>query len=245
MNLYKKYNILGIPFIDGVYNYAINILNKGGLMVVPAAPALATISENKKYHDALINSDFAIPDSGYMVLLLRIFKRIYLNKLSGYAFLKEFFKEKSLSEKKCLFLIDPTENDITINNNFLHKQNILIDLDYHYCAPIYDKNWIEDPIALKLIEEKKPKYIMINLGGGVQERLGYYLKNHLSYSPGIICTGAAIAFFTGQQVVLSAWIDRFYLGWLWRIIQNPIIFLPRYLKGVKLFVMLLKKGSVK
>ena len=38
------------------------------------------------------------------------------------------------------------------------------------------------------------KFIIINLGGGVQEKLRLYIKNHIKKNTTIICTGFAIAF---------------------------------------------------
>jgi len=210
-------------------------------MVVPAAPALVTISKDIKYYNALIDADFAIPDSGFMLLILRLFKGINIKKLSGYAFLKHFLNEKDLYKDKCLFLIDPSDKDSRINNNYLKCKSILIDINNHYSAPLYDRNNIEDMKLLEIIEKKKPKYIIINLGGGIQERLGLYLKNHLTYRPAIICTGAAIAFLTGQQVKIAPWVDKLYLGWLWRCISKPTVYIPRYIKGFKLIIYLIKE----
>ena len=235
------YNIFDIPFINGDYKTAISLLNKGALMVVPAAPALATIQVDRKYYKALLNCDFAIPDSGLMVLVLKIFKFIRIKKLSGLAFLDKFFNENILKEKQCLFLVDPNEKEAKMNQKFLDSLGILMRKDDHYIAPFYNKDNIIDHDLLKIIEEKKPRFVLINLGGGVQERLGSFLKNKLSYKPGIICTGAAIAFFTGQQVSIPRWVDKFYLGWLWRCFSNPRVFIPRYLKGFKFIFMLLKE----
>ncbi|MEA3438521.1 MAG: WecB/TagA/CpsF family glycosyltransferase, partial [Thermodesulfobacteriota bacterium] len=94
---------------------------------------------------------------------------------------------------------------------------------------------------LDIIKKKKPQYIVINLGGGVQERLGLYLKNHLSYSPGIICTGAAIAFLTGRQANIPNFAEKLHLAWLYRCFENPKKFFPRYLKGFLLLPLLLKE----
>ena len=234
------FNIFCIHFINGDYKTAISLLKKGALMVVPAAPALATIKEDQLYYNALLNSDFAIPDSGLMVLVLKIFKFIRIKKLSGLAFLDKFLNENILKENHCLFLVDPNEKEATINQKYLKSLRILIKDDDHYIAPFYNKDNIVDYVLLKLIEEKKPKYILINLGGGVQERLGSFLKNNLSYQPGILCTGAAIAFFTGQQVFIPRWVDKLFLGWLWRCIKNPNIFIPRYIKAFSLFFLILK-----
>jgi N-acetylglucosaminyldiphosphoundecaprenol N-acetyl-beta-D-mannosaminyltransferase len=77
---------------------------------------------------------------------------------------------------------------------------------------------------------------MINLGGNVQEVLGYYLKKKLGFKPIIICSGAAISYFTKQQAPINDFLDAIYLGWLIRIVFSPKIFLLRYLRAFKLFL---------
>ncbi|MBW1700409.1 MAG: WecB/TagA/CpsF family glycosyltransferase [Deltaproteobacteria bacterium] len=67
---------------------------------------------------------------------------------------------------------------------------------------------------MEILEKRKPKYVLINIGGGTQEKLGLFLKKNLSYKPGIICNGAAIAFLTEKQVSIPTFFDAFYMGWL-------------------------------
>ena len=233
-------NILGIKFINGGYPEAIQNLKQGGVMGVPSGPGLATIGQDLIYTEAVQNADFAIPDSGYMVLLLRIFKGININKFSGYEFLKHFLKEQFI--KSDLFLIDPNEKESKINNAYLNGIGIPIKKTYHYVAPIYKKNKITDEVLLKTLNtlKEKPKFIMINLGSGVQEPLGYYLKENLNFRPGIICTGAAISFFTGSQANISPLIDKLGMGWFWRCLIKPGIFIPRYLGAFSLFFLIFK-----
>ena len=234
------YKLFDISFLNGDYHSAIEKLKKGAFMVVPSGPGLATIDKDKRYAEAVQKADFAIPDSGYMVLLLKFFKRINLNKLSGYDFLKHFFKEKISNND--LFLIDPNEKEKKINNLFLNEICIPIEKSYQYVAPMYSDKKIDDKLLLDKLNSisEKPKFIMINLGSGVQEPLGYYLKQNLNYNPGIICTGAAISFFTKSQANISPFIDKLGLGWLWRCISNPIVFIPRYLSAFRLFFLILK-----
>ncbi len=238
----KTVKILGINFIYGEYEDAIHRLNQGALMVVPAAPALAMINSDTKYRRALQKSDFAIPDSGFMILVLRFFKGIKIKKLSGLEFLKKFLNEEKLKQSNSIFFIDPTLEDSLINNELLRKNGVIIEKSNHYIAPIYNNDNIIDTKLLDIIEKKKPKYIIINLGGGVQERLGLYLKNHLSYYPGIICTGAAIAFLTGRQAYISNFAEKFHIAWLYRCFENPKKFIPRYLKGFLLLPLLIKES---
>ena len=235
----KNYIIFNIKFVNGNFRDVKKELSRGGLMVVPSGPGLITIGKDLRYTDAVQNADFAIPDSGFMVILIRILKGIKIKKLSGFEFLKFFFQEKH--NKNDIFLIDPNEIDSLLNNKFLNDIGIITDKSNHYVAPIYSSGVISDDTLLKKLNKlkKKPKYILINLGSNVQEPLGYYLKKNLKFSSSIICTGAAISFFTGSQADLSI-ADKYYLGWLKRCIEKPSVFIPRYIKAFRLFPLILK-----
>lgn len=215
------------------------MLDQGGLMVVPAAPALATIYEDQQYYDALKESDFAILDSGYLCLALKVIKRYNAKKLSGLKFLREFIAELGPADSGDVFLIDPSTEESILNRQVF--RDVGVDLkENQYVAPFYSENQIIDETLLAELVKVQPKYIVINLGGGVQERLGAYLKSGLQeyYNPSIICTGAAIAFLTKAQARIPNIIDAVYLGWLFRCISDPARFVPRYFGGIRLFTML-------
>ena len=85
---------------------------------------------------------------------------------------------------------------------------------------------------------KKCKVVVI--GGGIQEILGLYLKEKLRFKTTIICTGAAISFYTGDQAPIGNKMDKLFLGWLVRIIYDPKIYLMRYIKAIKLIKIFFK-----
>ena len=66
-------------------------------------------------------------------------------------------------------------------------------------APQYPSGELDRSFLLSQIEENRPSSVFIQVGGGVQERLGLYLKENLSYLPSIYCTGAALAFFPDNR----------------------------------------------
>jgi len=231
----KKFKFFKIKFMDGDFKDIKFLLDKGGLLVLPAAPALANIYSDKSYHKALKHADIALFDSGFFCLLLRIFKGIKIKKYSGLKFLTQFLKSlKNRSDK--ILMINPSYNEQLLNKKYLKLKKI--NNSNHYVAPFYNKNIINDLKLLKMIKKDKPRYIVINLGGGVQELLGSYLKYNLDYKPSIVCSGAAIAFLTGQQAKIPSIFDKLYLGWLIRIMFNPFIFIPRYIKAFKLFFLM-------
>ena len=231
----KKFRFFKIKFMDGDFKDIKFLLDKGGLLVLPAAPALANIYSDKSYHKALKHADIALFDSGFFCLLLRIFKGIKIKKYSGLKFLTQFLKSlKNCSDK--ILMINPSYNEQLLNKKYLKLKKI--NNSNHYVAPFYNKNIINDLKLLKMIKKDKPRYIVINLGGGVQELLGSYLKYNLDYKPSIVCSGAAIAFLTGQQAKIPSIFDKLYFGWLIRIMFNPFIFFPRYIKAFKLFFLM-------
>jgi UDP-N-acetyl-D-mannosaminuronic acid transferase (WecB/TagA/CpsF family) len=87
---------------------------------------------------------------------------------------------------------------------------------------------IEDEVLVEKLQHLRSKHVVITVGVGTQERLGFYLKSRLDYLPAIHCIGAAIAFLSGDQVRIPAWADRFYLGWFFRCLSSPRRYIPRY-----------------
>ncbi|MDC2980567.1 WecB/TagA/CpsF family glycosyltransferase, partial [Candidatus Pelagibacter sp.] len=72
-----------------------------------------------------------------------------------------------------------------------------------------------------------------------QEILGKYLKDNLKNKVTILCTGGAISFFTKDQAPINSFIDELYLGWLVRLIFNPIVFFSRFMYAFKLIPMVI------
>ena len=85
-----------------------------------------------------------------------------------------------------------------------------------------------------MIKKYKPRYIIINIGGEIQEMLGLFIKKSINFKSSIFCTGAAIAFLTKRQAPINDTLDKFYLGWLVRTLYNPRKFFIRTVKSLYL-----------
>ena len=224
-------NFKGIKFYN--YNFAklFSIIDEGGYLVAPAASSLTNISTDKTYHKSLMQSDVAILDSGFFCVLLRIFKGKKVTKFSGYLFLKNFLS-LNFSEEIKFLTIDPTQEDSKANTSLLNANNIT-NLK-NYVAPQYANKNIIDNNLLEEIKRFQPRYIIINLGGGIQESLALYIKNNIKHKITILCTGAAIAFLTKRQAPINDLIDKLYLGWFVRTLYNPKKFFFRTIRSLYL-----------
>jgi hypothetical protein len=86
-----------------------------------------------------------------------------------------------------------------------------------------------------LIKKIRPKFIIINISGLKQEYLANIIKKKIKFKISIFCTGGALAMITKSQAPINIFFDKYYLGWLIRLIYGPLIFLPRIIKSIFLF----------
>ena len=95
-----------IKFINVKFEELDKIIQSNSLLVFPSGPGLSTIDEEDEYYQALKKADYVFFDSGYLCLILRIIKNIYVSKLSGFLFLKKLIQNLKNSKFKIL-LVDP------------------------------------------------------------------------------------------------------------------------------------------
>jgi N-acetylglucosaminyldiphosphoundecaprenol N-acetyl-beta-D-mannosaminyltransferase len=232
--------ILGVRFFVGDAQGAIDEVSQhGGLVVVPAAPALKNLAVDKGYREALLGADFAIADSAFMVLMWNLIDSNRIPKLSGLKYMRALIDEPEFKKLGNTFWVMPTAASAQRNLRWLRGNGLNVANEDVYLAPLYGQT-ISDEELLERIEERRPKHIVLGVGGGTQERLGLYLKLHLSYRPAIHCIGAAIGFLSGDQVYIPVWADTLGLGWLCRTVSDPKRFLPRYWDARHLAPLLLK-----
>jgi UDP-N-acetyl-D-mannosaminuronic acid transferase (WecB/TagA/CpsF family) len=236
----STHRILGIEFFDGSAQAAIDLMRQGGLLVIPAAPALKDLDHNLDYRESLLNADLAITDSAYMVLIWNRLQSKPIKRLSGLEYLRELLLESDVRQPGNTLWIMASPISAQRNLTWLQGQGITVPEDNIYMAPMYGSASISDPVLLERLNRLRPQNVIVTIGGGTQERLGLYLKRNLAYRPAIHCIGAAIAFLSGDQVHIPVWADRFYLGWLFRSIAEPKRYAPRYWGAFKLLPLMLR-----
>jgi len=186
----------------------------------------------------LSEADLAITDSGFMVLVWNLMKRDHIHRVSGLEYLKILLSRPDFREPGAALWVMPSQDSLRRNLDWLRSRGHPTEAEDCYVAPKYAGGKISDDALVNLVNERQPRHVIIGLGGGVQEKLGLYLKRHCVVRPGIHCIGAAIGFLNGDQVRIPHWADQWILGWLFRCASNPRRFVPRYAKALRLPMML-------
>jgi UDP-N-acetyl-D-mannosaminuronic acid transferase (WecB/TagA/CpsF family) len=238
----KVYRLLGISITDLTVAQAVEKVSNGGLILAPSGPGLCDLATDSHYRDALQGSDLNLADSGLAILLMRLLGMGKLPRTSGLGFLDHLLHSdrfRKISHRT--FWIMPNQQSLERNLQWIQSQGLPVLLQDCYIAPLYPRvGAVEDERLLQIIMERQPSHIFLCTGSGSQEKLGYWLKRKLPYSPMICCIGAAIGFLSGDQVRITPWADRLCLGWLLRCLSEPRRFIPRYLKATKLIWLVLR-----
>ena len=232
--------ILGIDFFHGTAREAVERMrDRGGLLVVPAAPALKDLDCRADYREALLSADMALPDSAFMVLIWNRLQGDRIRRLSGLEYLRELLTHEDVRRPGNTLWVMANEGSAGLNLAWLRAQGVELPAACVYVAPLYGRS-LEDPELLERLERLHPQHVLVTLGGGTQERLGLYVRQNLSYTPAIHCIGAAIAFLSGDQVHIPVWADRLYMGWLFRSLSEPKRYVPRYWDARKLLHLMMR-----
>jgi N-acetylglucosaminyldiphosphoundecaprenol N-acetyl-beta-D-mannosaminyltransferase len=235
--------ILGISFFDGDVEEAIEVmLERGGFLVAPSGTCFARLREDESYRRAILAADLTIADSGLMVLMWRLLRHKKIRRISGLSYLRHLVVKLKGEGSTEIFWVLPSERAQQKLLEWSRRESFATKIDNCYVAPQYGLE-IQDRHLLALVEQRRPAHVVIAVGSGPQEKLGYYLRENLSYRPAIHCTSAALGFITGDQKPIPDWADRFFLGWLFRMISQPRIFIPRLMRGFELPWLIWKYGE--
>ena len=235
--------ILGLRFFNGDVDEAVAFMHRhGGYLVAPSGTCFTRLREDEPYRRAMLSADLAIADSGLMVGLWRLLRRQNIQRISGFKYLRHLLKNLKGAGNREVFWVLPTEPARQNLLDWSRREAFSISRTNCYVAPRYGSD-IEDRDLLALVEQRRPAHIVIAIGSGPQEKLGHYLCENLSYRPAIHCIGAALGFITGDQAAIPDWADRLFLGWLWRLVAQPSIFVPRLSRALELPWLIWKYGE--
>lgn len=201
----------------------------GGLIVAPSAPGLAVdLVTSPAYREALTSASLVMTDSGFMVLLWWLQTGERLPRHSGLKLMRALLARDEFKRPGAVFWVMPSREDDARNRAWLSAQGHPVTSEDVYVAPHYAPGTVVDEELVAKIEVRRPRIVMLAIGGGVQERVGMMLRNRLSGSPSIVCLGAAIGFLTGTQADIPEWADRLLLGGMLRLARNPRRFWRRF-----------------
>src|ERR1700740_929506 len=107
---YRK--ILGVRFFTGDCPQAVELGARGGLVVVPAAPALVELGRDSEDRQALLEADLVITDSGFMVIRWNLIMGHRLHRVPGLEYREWLLRRSEFKEPGATLWIMPSKESM-------------------------------------------------------------------------------------------------------------------------------------
>lgn len=234
--------VLGIRFFVGSPEEAVTLMCQGsGVLVAPSGTCFGRLQTDTIYRAAVTGADCALADSGLMVLLWRLLRGGKITRISGLRYLQTLCATLAAEPKPKTLWVVPNSDAAVRLDSWLRRRRLEASAVI-YVAPMY-ADAVADQELLSQLEASRPDHVIIGIGAGPQEKLGMFLREQASYRPAIHCIGGALGVLTGHQKPIPNWADRLYLGWLFRLVAQPRVFVPRLLRAWRLPWLIARYGE--
>lgn len=199
------------------------------LIYTPNAEIAVKAYDDPSFSKLLNRADYLVPDGAGLLLAARILGQPLRQKVSGYDLMVNLLEEITNKEISVYFL--GGEPDI-IKMAVKNINNKMPDIDiagFHhgYLDQSLKESVIED------INKKSPDILMVGMGVPLQEK---FLDNNfkrLNIKIGLT-VGGSFDILSGQSKRAPLWMQRYYLEWFYRFLQEPkrfkrMLALPKFL----------------
>jgi exopolysaccharide biosynthesis WecB/TagA/CpsF family protein len=190
------------------------------------AHGLNVCYRNNEFADAVLRSDVVFRDGIGMQLLVRALKRDAGLNMNGTDLIPEFL-DKARGE---------TVGILGTREPYLSKAAEELKRAGHnvvFCA-----DGFKDAASyLSVVEQYRPRIVVLAMGMPKQELVSLYLKENASYNPILINGGAVVDFIAGKVKRAPQWMRQLHLEWVFRLANEPKRLAKRYVIGNLLFLM--------
>jgi N-acetylglucosaminyldiphosphoundecaprenol N-acetyl-beta-D-mannosaminyltransferase len=220
-------------------------LNQESCMVINTINPHSYVEQknNSDFTNALLNSDFLLPDGSGIVFAARFLSHIELTKTAGFDLFQETITQLNNRSGKVFFL-GSTEMvlDLIESKLALQYTNVTVNT----LSPPFTSKFNEHEITniVNAINLAKPDVVFVGLTAPKQEILIQLLRNRIDvkFLSGI---GAVFDFYAGNIKRPSSFWIKLHLEWLIRLIGEPKRLWRRNFISTPIFMMDLIKEKFK
>lgn len=195
---------------------------------------------DKDYRKVQNNGAMALPDGKPLSIVSR--KRGYseAKRVPGPDLMPKIF-EISREKKYRHYFYGGKEETLIKLKEKLKERYPYLDIAGMYAPPFRPLTKEEDEIVVQNINEVKPDFIWVALGAPKQEK---WMYEHRDKVNGVMLgVGAAFDFLAGSVKRAPRWMQEMCLEWFYRILQDPVRLIPRYVGTNADFLRLVHKEN--
>jgi exopolysaccharide biosynthesis WecB/TagA/CpsF family protein len=193
------------------------------------AHGLNVCYRNNEFTAAVLQSDIILRDGIGMQLLFKALKSDPGLNMNGTNLIPEFLDRARGHTVGILGTSEP----------YLSKAAELLKRAGHSVTICAD-GFQDATSYLMVIEQYRPRVIVLAMGMPKQELVALYLKENATYNPIIINGGAVVDFIAGKVQRAPLWMRQLYMEWVYRLMNEPKRLFNRYVIGNLVFLLRIK-----
>ena len=218
---------INVTNMEDVLNEIENSLEevRGNYICVSNVHTTVMAFRDEKYRKIQNESWMSLPDGKPLSMVSK--KRGFENagRVPGPDLMPKIF-EKSEEKKYRHFFYGSTEQTLKMLEQRLREKYPYLEIVGMYSPPFRKLTEDEDNEIIEKINETKPDFVWVALGAPKQE---IWMAEHKDKIQALmIGVGAAFDFEAGTVKRAPKWMQEMCLEWFYRILQDPMRLIPRY-----------------
>jgi len=168
-----------------------------------------------------------LPDGAPMLWASRVFRAALRDRVTGVDLIPELAR---LSQEKGygIFFLGSTEESLEAAVKVLTRRFPRVRIVGRYCPPLASWGGMNQEESLRRIEQSEARIVLVGFGNPKQEIWIHRYRDRLP--PAVyIGIGGSLDLIAGKLRRAPLWVRKLQLEWLFRMVQEPLRLMPRYL----------------
>ena len=176
--------------------------------------------DDEVFHNALLDSDYLLPDGEGICMTLKMFRGVVLHKIAGDDLHKLILEELSKKGGR-IFYMGSSSDVLSLIESRLAKEHPSIKV--RTLSPTYCDELSEDE-SMQIIAEIndfKPDVLFVSMTAPKQEKWLYKYRGQLQGVKMAASIGGVFEFYAGTLKRAPKWAIKMHIEWLVRLIKEP------------------------
>lgn len=198
---------------------------RGNYVCVSNVHTTVMAFRNEAYRKVQNGGAMALPDGKPLSIVSRRRGFLQAGRVPGPDLMPEIFKA-SKEKGYRHFFYGSTKETLQSLEKSIRSRYPFLQIAGMYSPPFRPLSKEEDKQIVQIINDAEPDYIWVALGAPKQEQWMYEHRNKVK---GVMLgVGAAFEFEAGLVKRAPLWMQELCLEWVYRILQDPVRLIPRY-----------------
>ncbi|WP_442498888.1 WecB/TagA/CpsF family glycosyltransferase [Methylobacter sp. sgz302048] len=243
----QSWCLCGLPFDAVNASSAISVLklaikeDRPFFLSTPNLNFLIAAQTDKAFQESVINSDLSVADGMPLIWMSRLLNIPIPERVAGSDLIEALFAEKNTPPIRVFFFGgEPGVGEKACQ--IINQANAGLQAVGHYCPGFGSIEGMSTSDIIDEINRHEIDFLIVSLGA--KKGQAWIERNrHQLKAPVISHLGAVINFFAGTVKRAPVWMQRVGLEWLWRILEEPLLWKRYFFDGLR-FAKLLSNNVI-